>query len=232
MKLKTLAILCGLFSANTFAQSYFQLGVEYLDYKIYDSVESSHSFAGLSYGYSFNDTVALQVKGLIPVNQEEGLKQFDTYRNVSGQGTNVADYTDVLSNSYTTILEADPILSVSMKLDLPLSQRFEAFLNLGYTYTKMNYEGYLPFEDHTPATDVSLGLLSNATSCELTGQESLCGSPVTSFDDEVKKGGFTYGLGFQFNYADNTKIVLAYNQYVNSSDLDVGGASVYYSWQF
>lgn len=232
MKLKTVALLCGLFSANTFAQSYFQIGVEHLDYKIYDSVESSHVFAGFSYGYAFNDTMSVLVKGLIPVNQEELFTQFDSYRNLTGTGTNVADYSAVLSNSYTTTLEADPVISVSMQLDLPLSKRFEGFLNLGYSYTKMSYEGYLPFTDNSPTADVSLALASNASLCQLTGQESLCGNSLVKFDEEIKKGGFTYGLGFKFNYDDNTNIVLAYNQYINGSELEAGGVSAYYRWEF
>lgn len=232
MKLKTLAILCGLFSASSFAQSYYQFGVENVDYKIYDSVESTHLFAGFAYGYAFNDTMSVLVKGLVPVSQEETYSQFDTYRNVSGTGTVASDYSGVLSKAYTTTLEADPVLSVSMQLDLPLSEKFEGILNLGYSYTKMSYEGYLPFNDNAPTADVALALSGNASSCVLTGQESLCGSPLTRFDEEVKKGGFTYGIGFKFNYSDNTNIVLAYNQYVNGSELEAGGISAYYRWEF
>ncbi len=232
MRLKTLAILCGLFSANTFAQSYFQFGVENVDYKIYDSVESTHLFAGFGYGYAFNDTMSVLVKGLVPVSQEEYYSQVDTYRNVTGSGKNATDYSPLQSTSYNTNLEADPVISVSMQLDLPLSEKFEGILNLGYSYTKMSYEGYLPFNDHLAATDIGVSLSSNASPCELTGQESLCGSPITSFDDEIKKGGFTYGIGFKFNYSDNTNIVLAYNKYVNGSEIEAGGLSAYYRWEF
>lgn len=238
MKLKTLCLICaGLFSTSLLADNHdfdrqsFQLGYERLDIELDDRYEvQGNNFASATYGFKFTPYFGIELSALIPINNKETENHYDTYRTWDGGAVAVDNFSEVQTDTYTNSFEHDVMGNVSLLLDLPLSDKFSVFANIGYSTGSVDVIGY-DFIDNAPASNLENAVVTGDF-CEITGIEEECGQTITEGVTSYDGSGFSYGAGIRFSFVSNDNISIGYNSYLNTSDLEVSGWSVNYQWNF
>ena len=237
MKIKLISILCASvlstsILADDFDRQSFQLGYERLDIELNDTYEvKGNNFFGATYGYKFTPYIGIQLKAMIPVDDNETQTNFDTFRDWDGVNLNASGFGEVQSVGYDNAFEHNVMGNASLVLDLPLHDTFSVFANVGYTTGSVDSVVY-NFVDNTPAADLDAAIASGADICELTGEESRCGQTIASTETEFDGSGFSYGVGVRFSFVSNDNITIGYSQYLDTSDLAISGWSVNYQWNF
>tara|TARA_E500000081_G_C6136660_1_gene357206 strand:+ start:2612 stop:3334 length:723 start_codon:yes stop_codon:yes gene_type:complete len=240
MKLKTLCLICaGLFSTSLLADNHdfdrqsFQLGYERLDITLAESFEvSGNNFASATYGFKFTPYFGIELSALIPINDNDFNSRYDYYRDWDGEGMNPENFSEIQNNNYSDSLESDVFGNLSLLLDLPLSDNFSVFANVGYSTGSVDVVAYNFSQDNAPTSNLVNAINNNANLCDITGIEAECGFPVESVSVSFDGSGFSYGAGIRFSFVSNDNISIGYNSYLNTSDLEVSGWSVNYQWNF
>jgi opacity protein-like surface antigen len=204
--------------------SYYSYGLEALSFdgKNKDGTErfQGANIAGLSlgYGYKISNNISIEMSGILPlVNDALTSLNKDTFRDylVSDIGSPV--FSDISTQDYNDEYSAKYLASVNLKLEFPLSDKFDAYLTLGYSHTNgehrktYNDMSTMSFVDHVPSEDPRFDLSNGVdNACLLNGVEDVCGSPVLTDILEYSDGGFTVGAGFRLYYNNDTTLSLTY----------------------
>jgi opacity protein-like surface antigen len=205
-----------------------------LDIKINDKFNvSGNTFFNATYGYKFTKNFGFEISALIPVNNNEFSTTIDSYRDWDGLGLEEDNFSDIQFDSYENSFEHNFMGNASLVFDLPMSDKFSFFANIGYTTGSVDAVVYT-FDNNEPAANLEEALSQSQDICQLTGVEVSCSQDVLGSNEELEfKGtGFSYGAGIRFSFLSNDNINIGYNSYLNTSELDISGWSVNYQWNF
>tara|TARA_B100002019_G_C21237891_1_gene583797 strand:+ start:751 stop:1659 length:909 start_codon:yes stop_codon:yes gene_type:complete len=252
-----------------FNKSYFSLGVERLELEVEDTGEKykGASMVNGIYGLNMNNYISFEVSASLPLSSKVYNEYQDTYylgKDIQVGEDGSVSYPELQVDNYKNQVDPSYILSVNLKLDMPITERFSTYLTVGYSKSKISYQGIgtlfydnltveqkaiyddpnktlnidslnsnqfiLGFQDSVPLSQVDD--YNDYKPCEISGEESICGKEILSFDNDYEQNGTMYGLGLRFDYSNNTSLSLDYKKYAYNKALDIEAIRLGIQWNF
>ena len=206
----TLALSLALFGGNAMADVYTEAGFTRMDfsYEVADSKwDGGVSSLTTTLGYKFSDYFSLEASIYSPLEKIETRIQIDTEKRINAEQTDFDDF----STEYADSFDVRYMGNISLKLSYPINDNFSIYTDLGYSSLKYKMESYDTFTDNLGSGEsIAYDILD---ACEITGRESenFCNNSVgvKNLTDGLLSG-VTYGVGFAFEYDDNTDLRFSY----------------------
>tara|TARA_B100000700_G_scaffold331796_1_gene468950 strand:+ start:59214 stop:60125 length:912 start_codon:yes stop_codon:yes gene_type:complete len=257
-------------SDKYFESSYFSLGVERFELTMEDSGNryKGASMFNATYGLDMTRYVSFELSASLPISSKVYETYEDRYYDFDNGG-NVGDtevtYPEISIDNYKNQIDPSYIVSANVKLDIPVTERVSGYLMVGYSKSKISYQGIgtlflneltteqldtynageldysslnsnqfmIGFNDTLPLEQMTDREQYNQyTSCELTGNETLCGKAIVDINQDYEQNGAMYGAGVSFDYNNNTSLILDYKKYAYNKRLDIEAIRFGIQWRF
>lgn len=177
-------------------------------------------------GIQVNDYLAFSVWAGTTGSEEVLNTQYDNYITLTD-----GVYGDTQTTSYESTFEFKTQYGVNVTVFIPVVDHFKFFSQVGYAKYEWESDIYDSFTDNLPSSDPDTSFESGNSECVITGNESKCGTDITSVKGKGSVSAYTGTLGAEWNISTSVAIVGAYTKTLDS-ELDVDSVSVRLRFRF